>query len=85
MGDRSIFLVDTSASMSATDVRPTRLDAAKQRVLGMIDQMKSGDVAMIISFSNEARVEQPFTDNRSLLRQTDRQGMHQRTPRPDPR
>ena len=30
--------------------------------------MKSGDVAMIISFSDRARVEQPFTDNRRELR-----------------
>jgi hypothetical protein len=69
-GDRFIFLVDTSASMSATDVAgaANRLELAKTRVGEMIDGMKSGDVAMIISFSNVARVEQPFTDNRRLLR-----------------
>ena len=34
--------------------------------------MKSGDVAMIVSFSDTARVEQVFTDNRrELLRQLD--------------
>lgn len=68
-GDRFIFLVDTSASMSATDVEPNRLEAAKRRVLELIDQMKSGDVALLVSFSDAARVEQSFTDNRSLLRQ----------------
>jgi hypothetical protein len=66
-GERFIFLVDTSASMSATDVSPTRLDEAKRRAKEMIDQMKSGQVAMIVSFSNVAKVEQPFTDNRRLL------------------
>ena len=69
VGDRFVFLIDTSASMSATDVAPSRLAAAKQQVLGMIDQMKSSDVAMIISFSDVARVEQPFTNSRPLLRQ----------------
>jgi len=69
VGDRFVFLVDTSASMSATDVEPTRLEAAKQQILGLIDQMHSTDVAMVISFSNGARVEQSFTSNRSLLRQ----------------
>lgn len=69
VGDRSIFLVDTSASMGATDVSPTRLDEAKRRVLELIDQMESGDVAMLISFSDRAVVEQSFTDNRNLLRQ----------------
>jgi len=66
-GDRFVFLVDTSASMSATDVKPTRLDEAKRRVGELIDQMVSGDVAMIVSFSDSARVEQLFTDNHREL------------------
>ncbi|QDU29835.1 hypothetical protein ETAA8_49500 [Anatilimnocola aggregata] len=69
VGSRLIFMVDTSASMNATDISPTRLDAAKQQAIGLIEQMKKGDVAMLISFSNVARVEQTFTDNRRLLRQ----------------
>ena len=67
-GDRFIFLVDASASMSATDVAPNRLEAAKAQILQYIDRMKSGDVAMVISFSDIARVEQSFTSSRSLLR-----------------
>ncbi|MGD9646626.1 MAG: VWA domain-containing protein [Pirellulales bacterium] len=66
-GGRYVFLIDTSASMAATDVQPTRLDEAKRRVKVLIDEMRSGDVAMIISFSDRARVEQPFTDNRHEL------------------
>jgi hypothetical protein len=66
--DRLIFLVDNSASMVATDVHPTRLDEAKRRVAELIDQMRSGDVAMIVSFADTARVEQMFTDNRGELR-----------------
>ncbi len=67
-GDRFVLLIDTSASMGATDVSPTRLGEAKRQARNLVDQMKTGDVAMIISFSNRARVEQPFTDNRRLLR-----------------
>lgn len=66
-GDRFIFLIDTSASMSATDVAPTRLAEAKKQALQLIDQMKGGDVAMVISFSDVARVEQSFTNNRRVL------------------
>ncbi len=69
IGERLIFLLDTSASMAATDVRPTRLDEAKRRIGEMIDQMKSGQVAMLISFSDVARVEQSFTDSRRDLRE----------------
>ena len=68
-GERYIFLVDTSASMSATDVEPTRLEAAKAQLIDLIDQqLKPGSVAMVISFSDRAIVEQPFTDNRGLLK-----------------
>ena len=66
--DRLIFLVDTSASMSATDVQPSRLEVAKQQIDDLISQMKPGDAAMLVSFSDRARIEQPFTTNQSLLR-----------------
>ncbi len=78
---RYVFLVDTSASMSATDVEPTRLEAAKQQLIDLIDQqLPAGSVAMVISFSDRAIVEQPFTSNRRLLRRRIR-GMQQ-TQRP---
>jgi Mg-chelatase subunit ChlD len=67
-GGRYIFLIDNSASMSATDVAPSRLEIAKQRVLELIDEMESGDHAMVVSFSDAAHVEQMYTDNRVQLR-----------------
>src|SRR3954470_23118120 len=68
-GDRFIFLVDNSASMSATDEKnaKNRLEKAKNVVGGMIDQMSSGMTAMIISFADTPQVVQEFTDNRRLL------------------
>ena len=68
LNNRFIFLVDNSASMKATDVEPARLAEAKRRVAELIDQMRSGDVAMIVSFADTANVEQPFTANRRELR-----------------
>jgi hypothetical protein len=70
-GDRFIFLVDNSASMSATDAKgaKNRLEEAKKVVGGMIDQMSSGMTAMIISFADTPQVVQEFTDNRRLLRE----------------
>ncbi len=67
VGSRYVFLIDNSASMRSTDVKPTRLDEAKRRAGELIDQMSSGDVAMIVSFADSARVEQVFTDNRREL------------------
>ena len=68
-GSRLVLLIDNSASMQATDVKPSRLEEAKRRVGELIDQMHSGDSAMLISFSDTARVDQNFTDNRQQLRE----------------
>ncbi len=70
-GERFIFLIDNSASMSATDEKngKNRLDEAKKVVGGMIDQMSSGMTAMIVSFADTPQVVQQFTDNRRLLRE----------------
>ena len=68
IGDRFIFLVDNSASMQASDVAPSRLEEARRRTLALIDRMESGDVAMVVSFADSARVEQPFTSDRRALR-----------------
>jgi hypothetical protein len=67
-GNRFIFLIDQSASMQATDVEPNRLDEAKRRGGELIDQMHSGDSAMVISFSDTARVRQGFTYDRHALK-----------------
>jgi len=67
-GDRFIFLIDNSASMRATDVEPSRLEEAKRQARLLIDQMDSGDVAMVVSFADTAKIEQMFTDSRRKLR-----------------
>ena len=69
-GDRFVFVVDRSASMSATDTPEgiSRLDEAKQQLCAVVDQMKSSDVAMVISFCDDARVEQSYTNTKSVLK-----------------
>ncbi len=67
VGARSIFLIDTSASMSSLDVSPSRLDEAKRLVAQRIETMESGDTAMIIAFSDESQVVQPYTESRKEL------------------
>lgn len=67
-GNHLIFLVDNSASMGATDVAPNRLEEAKRQINALIDEMTSDSEAMIISFSDNAQVEQNFTSSRRQLR-----------------
>ncbi|MCU0961250.1 MAG: BatA and WFA domain-containing protein [Pirellulaceae bacterium] len=64
---RAILLIDNSASMSATDETPSRLEQAKRRALAVVEQMQSGDVAMVIEFSDAART-QSYTASRRTLR-----------------
>jgi hypothetical protein len=68
-GDRFIFVVDQSASMSATDTPDgsTRLEESKKQIVNIINSMQSTDAAMVISFSDRAVVQQSYTTNRSLL------------------
>ncbi len=68
LGNRSIMMIDNSASMQSTDVAPSRLSKAKQQAFNQIDAMSSGDVAMVIAFSDRADVRQGFTSDKRLLR-----------------
>ena len=70
-GQRFIFLIDNSASMSAIDTKlgDTRLQEAKSRVKALIEQLDSSMTAMIISFAEQPNVVQEFTNNRRLLRE----------------
>ncbi|MFO0065821.1 MAG: BatA domain-containing protein, partial [Pirellulaceae bacterium] len=48
-GKRYIFLIDHSASMSATDVAGSRLEEAKRLAIQRIDSLQRGDVAMVVA------------------------------------
>ncbi len=69
VGDRFIFMIDTSASSQAEDVKPSRIDQAKQEIETLIDQMDAGDSAMIVAFSDRAEIVQNYTTQRTLLKQ----------------
>jgi hypothetical protein len=69
VGERFVLAIDNSASMSATDVSPTRLEKAKDDAKKIVDAMKSSDLAMVVSFSDRAKVVSNYTSNRSLLTQ----------------
>ncbi len=71
VGERIIFVIDNSASMSADDVEgaPSRLALTKEKVAGLVDQIRSGMSAMIIAFADSPQVVQEFTDNQNLLKE----------------
>lgn len=66
--NNAIFAIDTSGSMLADDVDPTRLDAAKQAVSGFIEYNLSRKTkAGLISFTSVAYKENPLTFDRLEL------------------
>ena len=70
---RQIFLIDTSASMSARDGgealsdATTRLDRAIKLVGGAIDGMSDDESAMLITFDDRSETLQSFTGDRGRL------------------
>jgi Ca-activated chloride channel homolog len=55
-GEAAILILDTSASMAATDVAPSRLESAKQRARQLVDDLPDSARVTIIEAGREARV-----------------------------
>src|SRR3954470_4827712 len=69
LGERFVLAIDNSASMAATDVEPTRLEKAKAEAKKIANNMESNDLAMVVSFSDRAKVVSNYTSSRNLLLQ----------------
>jgi hypothetical protein len=80
-GRRYVLLIDRSASMNATDVGPSRLDAAKRQAMAFVESMRGrsaawfrglgaskSDDAMVVAFDNHAKVMCSFTSSKNQLR-----------------
>ncbi|MBI3075973.1 MAG: VWA domain-containing protein, partial [Deltaproteobacteria bacterium] len=66
--EQLILVLDTSASMKATDVRPSRWAEAQRKALDLVGGMKAGGQAMVIEASSVPRVVAPLTADRTVLR-----------------
>ena len=62
----AILVIDTSLSMSADDVKPTRLEAARREARAFLDQLPSKYRLAIVGFAGRAYVALPPTDDRDL-------------------
>jgi hypothetical protein len=67
-GQSFIVLIDQSASMSATDVKPNRLEAAKRKAIEIVNDMSIGDQMMVVTFAAGARPISTFKQNKGVLR-----------------
>ncbi|MBW6515668.1 MAG: VWA domain-containing protein [Candidatus Cloacimonetes bacterium] len=57
-----VICIDVSKSMEATDIRPNRLQRAKDHISLFIDQLR-GDRIALVPFAGESFVQLPLTDD----------------------
>jgi Ca-activated chloride channel homolog len=67
-GGAVVLCVDTSGSMRATDVDPTRAAAAAAAVRAFVDGVPDGTRLGIVAFASGAGVVQPLTDDKDAVR-----------------
>lgn len=64
-GKSLVVVIDTSASMSATDTGSSRLDTAVAEAMGAIDSLAASDEVAIITAGSRTRVLSEFSTNRA--------------------
>jgi Ca-activated chloride channel family protein len=65
-----VLVTDSSGSMQATDVKPTRLDAARNAAKEFVDRTPEKVDLGFITFSSAAQVLVPPTDDRDRVRES---------------
>ena len=63
-----VLVTDVSGSMNATDVAPTRLAAAQQSALALLEKLPAKVQVSLISFSNSVTVLVPPTTDREAVK-----------------
>jgi Ca-activated chloride channel homolog len=63
-----LLVMDVSGSMNATDVRPSRLVAAKEAAKSFLDQLPRSFRVGLVSFAGSAQVLTPPTNDRAPVR-----------------
>ncbi|MGH7262419.1 MAG: vWA domain-containing protein, partial [Candidatus Rokuibacteriota bacterium] len=64
---RTVLVLDTSASMRATDVSPSRFAAAQREALAFVKQLPSGAEVMVIEAGIQPRALIPFSRDRQRI------------------
>jgi uncharacterized membrane protein len=73
---RVALLLDTSASMQATDVSPSRFEAARAEALTLVDRLEPGREVLVMEAGARPILRQPFTRERGQVQAV----LHRMTP-----
>lgn len=63
-----VIAIDSSDSMSAKDISPNRISAAKETAIDFIDSLPFNSKVAVISFSGDSKIVQELTNNKDLLK-----------------
>jgi len=64
-----VFVIDTSKSMLATDIRPTRLERAKLAIIDLVERLESDRIGLV-AFAGRAFLQTPPTLDYSAFRES---------------
>jgi hypothetical protein len=67
IGGNTIIILQSSASMQATDVPPTRFDAARSNITNLIDGLGPSDLLSLITMAKTPQVLIAFSSDKSQL------------------
>ena len=62
-----VIAIDSSQSMEANDIKPSRLEAAKEESLAFINLVPLGTRIGVVSFSGNAQIVQTITSDKNLV------------------
>jgi len=63
-----VIAIDNSESMSAVDILPNRLEAAKETAINFVDSLAFESYVAILSFSGDSKIEQALTKNKQEIK-----------------
>lgn len=66
-GKATVIVLDASASMAATDVKPSRFEAARRRIASIISTMRARDRLALIEAGPVTRVIFPLSSDREMM------------------
>ena len=64
--DALVIVLDLSASMSAADIQPSRVQRARQKILDILSQRNEGVTGLVV-YAGDAHVVAPLTDDRRTI------------------
>ncbi|MGC8971125.1 MAG: VWA domain-containing protein, partial [bacterium] len=65
-----VFIIDTSCSMQAKDIKPTRFDSAKMEALKLVDSLEKGTAISVFSSDSKTRFLLDYTSDKKKVKET---------------